>query len=180
MFDLNHTFVTSDHHFRAWKNYPIHGGCTQEDEERHIALWNSVVGKGDLVLYVGDFYDSVPITNNGAVTELAELVGRLNGRIVLIKGNHDKLGDSIYRLIFPEVVEEMRIDELNLRLIHNRDDLADRRPGERVIYGHEHRCYVQPPTTPDSICVCAKWHGRKPLSLAEAIRQMDTCDQAPA
>ena len=127
------------------------------------------------MLYVGDFYDSVPITNNGAVTELAELVGRLNGRIVLIKGNHDKLDNSIYRLIFPDVVEEMRIDELNLRLIHNRDDLEGRHPGERVVYGHEHRCYVQPPTTPDSICVCAKWHDWKPLSLAEAIRQMDAC-----
>jgi hypothetical protein len=30
-----------------------------------------------------------------------------------------------------------------------------------------------PPTTRDSICVCAKWHGWKPITLAEAIRQMD-------
>lgn len=179
MFDPNHTFVTSDHHFRAWKNYPIHGGCTHEDEERYIALWNSVVGKGDLVLYVGDFYDSVPFTGNGAVTELVELARRLNGRIVLIKGNHDKLDESIYRLIFTDVVEEMRIDELNLRLIHNRDDLEDRRSGERVVYGHEHRCYMPLPTTPDSICVCAKWHEWKPLSLAEAIRQMDEASTTP-
>ena len=27
-----------------------------------------------------------------------------------------------------------------------------------------------PPTTGDSICVCAKWHGWKPIALAEAIR----------
>ena len=179
MFDLNNTFVTSDHHFRAWKNCLIHEN-SKEDEVRQLALWNSVVGKDDQVLYIGDFYDSVPGTCNGAVAELMDLVSRLNGKIVLIKGNHDKLDDSIYRLIFSDVVEEMRIDELNLRLIHNRDDLEDRRPGERVIYGHEHRCYIPLPTTPDSICVCAKWHGWKPLSLAEAIRQMDTCGQAPA
>ena len=132
------------------------------------------------MLHVGDFYDSVPFTGNGAVADLMELVSRLNGQIVLIKGNHDKLDDSVYRPIFSDVVEEMRIDELNLRLIHNRDDLEDRRPGERVIYGHEHRCYVQPPTTRDSICVCAKWHGWKPITLAEAIRQMDACGQTPA
>ena len=180
MFDLSHTFVTSDHHFRAWKNCPLHGGSTEEDEMRQIALWNSIVGKDDRVLYIGDFYDSVPFSGDGAVADLMELVGRLNGRIVLIKGNHDKLGDTVYRLIFSDVVKEMRIDELNLRLIHNRDDLEDRRPGERVVYGHEHRCYMPLPTTPDSTCACAKWHDWKPLSLAEAIRQMDACNQAPA
>ena len=78
MFDLSHTFVTSDHHFRAWKNCPLHGGCTQEDEMRQIALWNSVVGKDDLVLYIGDFYDSVPECCDGAVADLMDFVGKLN------------------------------------------------------------------------------------------------------
>ena len=41
MFDLNHTFVTSDHHFRAWKNCLIHGGCTQEDEGASIVITSS-------------------------------------------------------------------------------------------------------------------------------------------
>ena len=46
--------------------------------------------------------------------------------------------------------------------------------GERIIYGHEHRLMSEPPvTTCDSICVCAKWHGWSPVTLAEAIRQMD-------
>jgi hypothetical protein len=49
-----------------------------------------------------------------------------------------------------------------------------RRLGVRMIYGHYHRGMVEPPpTTRDSICVCAKWHGWKPITLAEAIRQMD-------
>ena len=47
-------------------------------------------------------------------------------------------------------------------------------PGERIIYGHEHRLMSEPPvTTRDSICVCAKWHAWKPITLAEAIRQID-------
>ena len=50
---------------------------------------------------------------------------------------------------------------------------AELRPGERMIYGHEHRGYVSLPTTRDSICVCAKWHGWKPITLAEALRRMD-------
>ncbi len=67
-----------------------------------------------------------------------------------------------------------RFDELNLRLIHMKEAAKDLRPGERIIHGHEHRLMSeQPITTRDSICVCAKWHGWKPITLAEAIRQMD-------
>ena len=170
MIDIKKTFVTSDHHFREWTHF---GGLlcesSKEDEERHVALWNSVVGKDDLVLYVGDFSD-------GRVADLDELCRLLNGRIVLIKGNHDQMDDSIYRMAFADVVDRMYIDELKLLLTHDPETVT-LRPGERMIYGHLHRGMVEPPsTTPNSICVCAKWHGWKPLPLAEAIRQMDAAE----
>ena len=169
-YDLNHTLVTSDYHFRDWTHF---GGVlavsTKEEEEQHIALWNSVVGKDDLVLYIGDFCD-------GGIGDLEELSKKLNGRKILIKGNHDELGDEWCRCAFEDVVKEMRIDELNLRLIHVKEAAKDLRPGERIIHGHEHRYRLmsdRPATTRESICVCAKWHGWKPITLAEAIRQMD-------
>ena len=167
MIDINNTFVTSDHHFREWTHF---GGLlcesSKEQEEEHIALWNSVVGKGDLVLYVGDYSD-------GIVRDLDDLYRKLNGRIVLIKGNHDLLDDSIYRMAFADVVDRMYIDELKLLLVHD-PETATLRPGERMIYGHYHRGMVEsPPTTRDSIYVCAKWHGWRPITLAEVFRQMD-------
>ena len=167
MIDINKTLVTSDHHFREWTHF---GGLlcesSKEQEEEHIALWNSVVGKDDLVLYVGDYSD-------GIVGDLDDLYRKLNGRIVLIKGNHDVLDDSIYRMAFADVVDRMYIDELKLLLVHD-PETATLRPGERMIYGHYHRGMVEPPPTMrDSICVCAKWHGWKPITLAEAIRQME-------
>ena len=166
--DVDHIYVTSDYHFRDWT---LLGGVfaesTKEEEARHIELWNSVVGKDDLVLYVGDFCD-------GVVGDLEELGKKLNGRKILIKGNHDELGDEWYRCAFEDVVNEMRIDELNLRLIHAKEEAKDLRPGERIICGHKHRFMSEPPTTArGSICVCAKWHGWKPITLAEAIGQMD-------
>ena len=165
-YDLNHTFVTSDYHFRDWRNGFLPEN-TKEEEMQHIELWNSVVGKNDLVLYIGDFCD-------GGVGDLEELSKKLNGRKILIKGNHDHLNDEWYRCAFEDVVKEIRIDELNLRLIHIKEEAKDLRPGERIIYGHEHRFLSgRPDTTRDSICVCAKWHGWKPITLAEAIRQMD-------
>ena len=45
-YDLNHTFVTSDQHFRDWKN-GILPESTEEEEAQHIEQWNSVVGKDD-------------------------------------------------------------------------------------------------------------------------------------
>ena len=102
-YDLNHTFVTSDHHFRDWAHLGgVLAESTLEEERRHIELWNSVVGKDDLVLYIGDFCD-------GGVGDLEELSGKLNGRKTLIKGNHDRLGDEWYRCAFEDVVKEMRI-----------------------------------------------------------------------
>ena len=178
MFDLNHTFVTSDHQFRAWAHF---GGflseSTKEEEEQHIALWNNIVAKDNLVLYVGDFchWDY----EHGGLVDLATVRPRLNGKIVLIKGNHDSLDDEWYREAFADVVERMYIDELNLLLIHD-PDAATLRPGERKIYGHTHRGQVPPSITRNSICVCAKWHGWKPITLAEAFRQMDACGQVSA
>ena len=170
MIDLNNTIVTSDHHFRAWAHFGgFLGESTKEEEQQHIALWNSIVGKDSLVLYVGDFchwdYD------RGGLADLAVVRPQLNGRIVLIKGNHDTLGDEWYREAFGDVVDRMYIDELKLLLIHD-PDAATLRPGERKIYGHTHRGQIHPPTTHESICVCAKWHGWKPLTLAEALRQI--------
>lgn len=165
-YDPNHTFVTSDWHFRDWK-VGFLPESTEEEEAQHIELWNSVVGKDDMVLYIGDFCD-------GGVGDLEELSRKLNGRKILIKGNHDRLDDEWYCCAFEDVVAEIRIDELNLRLIHVKEEAKDLQVGERVIYGHEHRLMSEPPpATRDSICVCAKWHDWKPITLVEAIRQMD-------
>ena len=168
-YDPNHTFVSSDYHFRDWT---LLGGVlaesTKEEEARHVELWNSVVGKDDMVLYIGDFCD-------GGVGDLEELCKKLNGRKILIKGNHDRLDDEWYRCAFEDIMKEMRIPELNLRLIHAKEEAKNLQAGERIIYGHEHRLMSERPnTTRDSICVCAKWHGWKPITLAEAIRQMDS------
>ncbi len=164
-YDPNHTFVTSDYHFRDWANCLLPEN-TEEEEMQHVELWNSVVGKNDLVMYIGDFCD-------GGVGDLEELSKKLNGRKILIKGNHDSLDDEWYRCAFENVVKELRIEELNIRLIHAKEEAKDRQSGERIIYGHEHRLMSEPPpTTRDSICICAKWHGWKPITLAAAIRQM--------
>ena len=55
----------------------------EEHDEALIANWNSVVRRNDAVYHLGDF-------GFAPVSTLEEIVRRLNGKIRLIRGNHDK------------------------------------------------------------------------------------------
>ena len=80
---MSEIFVTSDHHFFhaniiKYCNRPFFS--YQEMNEVMIKRWNKVVGKNDVVIYCGDF----------AWRGKARLIRpRLNGTIILVRGNHD-------------------------------------------------------------------------------------------
>jgi calcineurin-like phosphoesterase family protein len=95
--DLDKTFITSDHHFghsrviiycsRPFKD-------VQEMNEKMILEWNNVVGPSDLIYYLGDFSMSfLPV-------EL--YTKQLNGRKILIAGNHDHCHGAHKRSKNPE------------------------------------------------------------------------------
>ncbi len=77
--------VTSDTH---WGHEAVIGNCKRpftsvtEMDEQLIANWNAAVEPDDIVVHVGDFSFHKP-----AKTE--EIVQRLNGKIILVEGNHD-------------------------------------------------------------------------------------------
>lgn len=85
-------FVTSDHHFghariielckRPFSNVEIMDECL-------IEYWNSVVSKKDLVIHCGDF----ALCN---AERIHKILVRLNGRKILIKGNHDSRSILFY------------------------------------------------------------------------------------
>lgn len=56
----------------------------EEMDEELIRRWNTKVGKGDLVYVLGDM---IWKTRN---SDAESLIKRLNGQIILIKGNHDR------------------------------------------------------------------------------------------
>lgn len=51
-----------------------------------IKMWNSVVGKNDIVYHLGDFALGLD------KCEYLSLMAKLNGQITLIRGNHDRRG----------------------------------------------------------------------------------------
>jgi calcineurin-like phosphoesterase family protein len=80
-------FFTADHHFWHGNIIRICNRPFENMEEMHeelIRRWNERVNEGDIVFHLGDF------SFRPCVGLLKRLVGRLNGRIVLILGNHDK------------------------------------------------------------------------------------------
>jgi len=78
-------FVISDTHFNH-KNIIEYTGrpfkTVEEMNKEMIKRWNNEVGKDDLVIHLGDFA-------LGSKEEIKELKNRLNGIILLIRGNHD-------------------------------------------------------------------------------------------
>lgn len=82
---MNNIFFTSDTHFGhkniiRYCNRPF--SSVEEMDVAMIERWNEVVGPSDTVYHLGDF----SINNQSA----QKYVGRLNGEIHLILGNHDK------------------------------------------------------------------------------------------
>lgn len=80
-------FFTSDLHFGhenviRFDNRPF--DTVEEMDEEMIKHWNAKVGKSDIVYVLGDFIWKA------ATNEAVSIIRRLNGQIILIKGNHDR------------------------------------------------------------------------------------------
>lgn len=168
-YDLSHSFVTSDHHFGSWKldPSPWRGPVfSQKEEKVLIAKWNSVVKPTDFVFYVGDFCD-------GGEDDLREYRKRLNGKILLIKGNHDDLSDGVYRAVFTSVCDELVIEELNLAFRHCPD--IERNKVFRLIYGHEHTegGLLHPMDSKRSFCSCVMRHDGFPIPVKDVLEALD-------
>lgn len=114
--DVN-LFFTSDTHF--WHSNIIKY-CNrpfmdiEEMNEEIIKRWNDKIGKDDLVFHLGDFAFCGP-------SQYKTLLERLNGKIILILGNHDwrniKEG---YMSKFNGIYQQLRIkvDDQRIYLNH--------------------------------------------------------------
>jgi calcineurin-like phosphoesterase family protein len=95
-------FFTSDSHFGHARIIELSGrpfANVDEMNETLIQKWNAVVGLRDTVYHLGDFCMGPK--------ETVFLRKRLNGKIILIKGNHDKKD---------VVLKEAGVDEIYVNL----------------------------------------------------------------
>lgn len=74
---FGHQSVLTKFEYRPFKNI-------EEMNEELIRRWNNKVGKGDLTYVLGDLFW------RGECDFVQDTLRRLNGQIILIKGNHDR------------------------------------------------------------------------------------------
>ena len=102
---MSKVFFISDLHFGhkyviAFDKRPFKD--VQEMETEMIRRWNAKVSPEDHVFVVGDMFGKVTTAHAG------EIVHTLNGKIHLIRGNHDLKGE-LFESLFEEVVPSKAI-----------------------------------------------------------------------
>ena len=157
--ELRHTFVTSDHHFGSYKLPSFLQVYAESQEQELIEKWNSIVGKDDIVYYNGDFCD-------GNFMDLCSYIKRLNGQITLVLGNHDKLGNDVYKAVFKDAVDEVVLKDLDLT-IHHVPVVPVHTSKE--VFGHLHRSLVRPLNSSTSFCSCVQFSDGYPVSLEKIL-----------
>jgi calcineurin-like phosphoesterase family protein len=107
---MNNVFFTSDLHL-GHENILTHCSKTrifksiEEHDNYIIENWNNLIPRKSLTYIIGDF----------AFKNHRKYFHRLNGKKILIKGNHDEMGQEDYRL-FSEV-HNLLTRKFNHRLI---------------------------------------------------------------
>lgn len=158
------TFVISDLHFG---HYAIikHGSRpfqnTDEMDEEIIKRWNSVVSSEDTVYVLGDmFFRGVDIDS---------YLNRLNGSIVIIKGNHDRYFKHIKVKGFYDY-KEIEVDGVKYVLSHYPMIAWNGQFRDSVhLYGHVHASGRdwEFPKVPNAHSVCCEFHNYTPIEITK-------------
>lgn len=113
--DSKKIFFTSDTHFHhtniiRYCKRPF--SSIEEMDKALINNWNKVVPPDGIVFHLGDFCF-------GGSAEIKNLLSKLNGKIILIKGNHDRISKGMESM-FEHVSYEMniKIDDYKIILNH--------------------------------------------------------------
>ena len=160
--NMDNVWVTSDTHFNhariiEYCNRPF--ASVEEMNEKLIENWNSVVKPDDKVIHLGDFAF-------GGKTKVQDVFKRLNGKIDLVMGNHDRLKiKDYYEMGFHRVYDHPVVyqnffimSHAPLQWIKDGDVYAN-------LYGHVHDMEVYNTWTKNTCCACVERHGYKPISF---------------
>ena len=185
-------FLISDTHFghtNTWEKFTLTDGSplrpftsTEEMDETMVDNWNRVVRPQDTVYHLGD----VVIARRHL-----ETVKRLNGRKILIRGNHDIFKDKDYYEAGFEQIHGVRVfvDQFILSHIPLHPDCVGER-FKRNVHGHlhgnritrdiicradprtiEHEFYtVRTEVDPRYLCVCVEQTNFTPISFDDVAK----------
>lgn len=137
--DPDKLFFTSDSHFNHFNiakycHRPF--GTRLEMNEALVENWNKVVPEDGIVVHCGDF----TLTHKEDLKEYERLARKLNGRILLVRGNHDRVPLVIKdnpESKFIAIVDIAKIVVEGIRIMATHYPLLAY-PAEYSVFGHIH------------------------------------------
>ena len=166
-------FVISDHHLghtNSWEKFKREDGSplrpftsTEEMNETMIERHNAKVKEQDTVYFLGDV-----VINK----KYLELVKRMNGRKILVRGNHDIFPDVEYREYFRELRAYHVMNGMILSHIPIHPDSLGRFGVN--IHGHTHANRVMNGKVIDVRyhCVCVEQTDFRPILFEDVIARI--------
>lgn len=137
-----------------------------EMDEHLIQAWNARVEPKDTVYHLGDF----------ALASPARYIHRLNGRIMLVRGNHDMERGADELQVFKEVHDMITLVKQNLVLCHYPMRSWPRiRKGAVMLHGHAHG---RLPPLQNSVDVGVDVWGYAPASVREVMDRVKHVNSA--
>lgn len=168
---MNKIFVIADLHF-SHKNiieYEKRPFANVEEMNKTIVRnWNTFVSKHDTVFILGD-------VSFCGKEETKELISKLNGKKVLILGNHDRgrSVDNFWRYVgFNEVYRYPIVYDDWLVLSHEPPEYFNEQTPYAYIYGHVHSTPMYKTITKNSACVSVERWNYSPVKLETLIALM--------
>lgn len=140
----------------------------EEMNQRLIEYWNSVVGNDDLVYVLGDF------TLSRKMNVIKNLVNILNGKKILIMGNHDTRKPKDYVECGFEVATRKPIMvEPGVILMHEPFENSSLIvPNYIYFFGHVHANKTLMDEYPNCMCVSVERIDYRPINLDECIKKL--------
>ena len=155
-------WIIADTHFgddniRKFENRPF--DTVIQMTKSLIERWNEIVSEEDTVYVLGDFCVESEIKN-------VLLEKKLNGRIILIVGNHDKGLEDIYREYGVEVIDyPIILDEFWI-LSHEPMYVSEQSPYANI-FGHVHNNPMYKTVSSRSYCVSAERNDYYPIDFED-------------
>jgi len=161
---MGKTYFIADTHFGhdaiiRYENRPFKN--TKEQEELLIKNWNEIVQTEDTVFVLGDFGMS------DSKEETMRLCQLLNGKKILVMGNHDTQTPKWYRQCgFAEASPWPIIYDGFWILSHEPLYINENMPYANI-YGHVHANPTYKDFSRQSICVCVERTDYRPITFEE-------------
>jgi calcineurin-like phosphoesterase family protein len=157
------TWLIADTHF-----FHVNIGlyCNRPDgwQDLIVENWNRFIQRGEIVFHLGDLA-------LGKKENTVALMAQLNGKIYLIRGNHDHFSKAFYASLGVTLVKDpyTMMHSSGQRLIFSHRPIAPLEPGVLNLHGHIHN-NPSPDVGPRHINLSVEVRDYRPWRLSDILR----------